>query len=139
LNSALTKPPGVSRLAGASWIHRESGFTLVEILVVIAIIGILAVIAITQLNGYKDKAYCSEIKADLANLAAHQESYFTDNHIYLAVTRNPDGTSNIPNFRWTGGVTVVSSTGGVSSWTAVGRHVNCSTTVAWDSSAGGLQ
>ena len=139
LNGASTKPPSVPRLAGASCIQRESAFTLVEILVVIAIIGILAVIAVTQLNGYKDKAYCSEIKADLANLAAHQESYFTDNHIYLAVTRNPDGTSNVPNFRWTAGVTVVSSTGGATSWTATASHANCSTTAAWNSSAGGLQ
>lgn len=119
---------------------KRAGFTLVEILVVVAILGILAAISVTQLGGYKERAYCSEIKADLANLAAHQEAYFSDNHAYLAVTQNPDRTSNIPNFRWTEGVVLVSSTGGSSSWTAVASHPVCSSgAVTWDSAAGGLQ
>lgn len=128
------------RLAGTPWVARQSGFTLVELMTVVAVIGVLATIAIGQLSSFKERAYCSEIKSDLANVAAHQESYFTDNQVYLAVTQNPDRTSNLPNLRWTDGVTLVSSTGGAASWTVVASHTACSTgAVTWDSSAGGIQ
>jgi Tfp pilus assembly protein PilE len=111
----------------------------VELLIVVAIIGILALIAITQLTIYREKAYCAEIKSDLATLAAHQESYFIDNHVYLAVTQAPDGTSNVPNFRWSTGVALVSSLGGVSSWSAVLGHPSCSAgPFTWNSATGGL-
>lgn len=128
------------KLTGRCWVQRQSGFTLVEILIVIAIIGILALIAVTQLSQFKDRAYCSEVKSDLANLGAHQESYFVENHVYLAATQAPDGTSNVPNFRWTTGVAFVSSAGGSASWNAVAGHPNCSSgPFTWNSAAGGLQ
>jgi prepilin-type N-terminal cleavage/methylation domain-containing protein len=121
-------------------IGRQSGFTLVELLIVVAIIGILAAISITQLSVYRDRAYCAEVKSDLASLAAHQESYFADNAIYPAVTLAPGGASNIPNFKWTAGVTLASSTGGTVSWKASAGHPNCSSSpITWDSSLGGLQ
>lgn len=131
--------PG-SRLAGYRHIPRQAGFTLVELLIVVAIIGILAVIAVPQMNSYREKAFCAEIRADLATLAAHQESYFIDNHIYLVVTQAADNSSNMPNFRWTPGVILVSSTGGSVSWKAVVAHPNCtSSPLTWDSALGGLQ
>lgn len=136
----LAEPSNGSRLTGRRWIQRQSGFTLVELLIVIAIIGVLALIAVPQLLAYKDRAFCAEVKSDLANLGSHQESYFVENHIYIAVTQAPDGTSNVPNFRWTAGVTLVSSLGGATSWKTVAGHPNCaSSPITWDSSAGGLQ
>jgi len=140
LSRGSAEPSNGSRLTGRRWIERQSGFTLVELMIVISIIGILAAIAVPQFLAYKDRAFCSEVKSDLANLAAHQEAYFLENNVYLAVTRNPDGTSNIPNFKWTAGVTLASSTGGPASWTALAGHPVCSSSpITWDSSAGGLQ
>lgn len=54
------------------------GFTLVELLVVIVIIGILARIAIVKNRATKDKALLSAVKADVRNLVVAQEAYLHD-------------------------------------------------------------
>lgn len=118
----------------------RNGFTLVELLVVVAIIGILAAIAIPQFASYRQKAYCSTIKSDLVNLSISQEAYFYDYDIYVAVTLGSGGSSNVPNFKWSNGVTLSSSTGNTVSWTAVAGHLNCyAGTFTYNSAAGGLQ
>ncbi len=60
----------------------RKGFTLIEILLVIVIIGILATIAIYKYSDSKDKAGFATIKSDLRNLVTVEESYFTDTRVY---------------------------------------------------------
>lgn len=65
------------------WIIRarernDNGFTLIEILVVIIIIGILAGIAIPVFMRERQKAVDAGIKSDLRNVANTLESYYTD-------------------------------------------------------------
>jgi len=64
----------------------EKGFTLIELMIVIAIIGILAAIAIPQFSAYRQRSYNSAAQADLRNAATAQEAYFVDNSTYCNTT-----------------------------------------------------
>lgn len=49
--------------------HKDLGFTIVELLIVIVVIGILAAISIVAYNGVSNSANDSAIKSDLTNIA----------------------------------------------------------------------
>ncbi|KUJ96215.1 MAG: Prepilin-type N-terminal cleavage/methylation domain-containing protein [Desulfonauticus sp. 38_4375] len=62
--------------------NKEKGFTLVELLIVIAIIGILAAIAIPQYSKYRQRAFNSAALSDLRNFKTSMEAYYADNQEY---------------------------------------------------------
>ena len=62
----------------------SGGFTLVELLIVVVIIGILATIAIPKFAGTKEKAYLAAMKSDLRNLVVAQEAYYYDSTKYTS-------------------------------------------------------
>ena len=66
--------------------NNSKGFTLIELMIVVAIIGILAAIAIPNFLKYQCKARQSEAKANLGSLRVSQEAYFAEYDKYVGGT-----------------------------------------------------
>ncbi len=64
--------------------NNHKGFTLIEILIVIAIIGVLAAIAIPQLSIHRARAYNKAAVSDLRNASIAQEAYYVENDRYCS-------------------------------------------------------
>jgi prepilin-type N-terminal cleavage/methylation domain-containing protein len=62
----------------------EAGFTLVELLVVIVILGILAAIVVFSVVGINDKGQTSACKTDRSGLETAEEIYSTQNFGYTS-------------------------------------------------------
>jgi len=85
--------------------EKEQGFTLIELMVVIIIIGILAAIAIPVFLNQRKQAWTSSVKSDLANAAIAAESYAVSNNgSYLLLTKGLLATNG---FKETVGNTLV--------------------------------
>lgn len=61
----------------------NSGFSLGELMVVVAIIGILVAIAIPQLKLYQIRSYKAAAKAVLMDIASRQEQFVAQNRAYF--------------------------------------------------------
>ncbi|MFM9835111.1 MAG: type IV pilin protein [Methylophilaceae bacterium] len=63
---------------------KQTGFTLVEIMIVVAIIGILASIALPAYTNYVKKGKAAEATSTLADLRVKMEQCYQDNRDYTA-------------------------------------------------------
>lgn len=84
---------------------RQRGFTLLEIMVVVIIIGVLAVIVVQNVLPQADKARITAAKADIRTLAAALDTYRLDNSFYPstnqgleALVTEPSGTPEARNW-----------------------------------------
>ena len=60
----------------------QAGFTLIEIMVVIMILGLLATLVVQNLRGATDKAKRTKAAADIAGLKTGLDRYYMDNGSY---------------------------------------------------------
>ena len=97
----------------------EKGFTLIELMIVIAIIGILAAIAIPQFGAYKKRSFNSAAQTDVRNIATAQEAYFVDETTYCQTLATITGGTY--GYYQSSNVTVTVS-GDTSNYTITGYH-----------------
>ena len=60
----------------------EKGFTLIELMIVIVVIGILATVAIPQITQVRDRARVSTVKSEFASIKPIMEMYYMDHDQY---------------------------------------------------------
>jgi prepilin-type N-terminal cleavage/methylation domain-containing protein len=95
--------------------HSDSrGFTIIELMIVVVIIGILAAISIPKFVNTKEKAYLASMKADLRNLVTAEEAYIAEFYTY---------SSNLgTTYQTSAGVTVTLQNVSASGWAATAAH-----------------
>ena len=71
----------------------KNGFTLIELMIVVAILGVLASIVSVQFVGYRTRSYNTSAQTDLRTVATAQEAYFLETSTYTATLGNLMSTS----------------------------------------------
>jgi general secretion pathway protein G len=62
--------------------NTQSGFTLIEVMVVVVILGILAAVIVPKIMDKPDEARIVKVKADIQNIQSSLEIYRLDNYVY---------------------------------------------------------
>lgn len=70
----------------------QKGFTLVELLVVVAIVGILSAIAIPSYRDYVIRSRITQATSGLAARRVQMEQYYQDNHVFSSAACGDDNT-----------------------------------------------
>ena len=85
--------------------YNQDGFTLIEIMVVILILGLLATIVVQSLRGAADKAKRTKAQADISELKTGLDRFYLDNGFYpttdqglTALVTAPTSGRAVPNY-----------------------------------------
>lgn len=80
--------------------NHYQGFTLIELMITIAIIGILSAIAIPSYNGYIETSQIATAKQNAVTFAGFEDAYFYENDTYLAGSYTPAGANAFAALDW---------------------------------------
>ncbi len=78
---------------------RQSGFTIVELLIVIVVIGILATLVIVTFTGIQQKARNSQRQTDINAIASHVEAYYAQTGTYPSLALINDSAFRAANMK----------------------------------------
>lgn len=121
-----------------NYFRGELGFTLLELLTVIAIVSILAAVSVPQYSTYKKRGFDARAVSDLRNAATAEEAYFLDNEKYLSCTDG--GCAKLPGFTALSKGVQIQISARDMAFSAAAKHPQGSgRTFRWDSDRGGLQ
>jgi prepilin-type N-terminal cleavage/methylation domain-containing protein len=101
---------------------RIRGFTLIEIMIVVVIMGILAAIAIPKFQGAKERTFLATMQSDLRTLVTAQEVYFSNHNIYAT------DIADITGYSTSRDVTITIGSASSSTWKATASHAGPSMT-----------
>ena len=78
--------------------HKQKGFTIVELLIVIVVIAILAAISIVAYNGIQQRARDSQRDVDIVAVVKALELYYIDNGQFPAIAPNGSTATGMGNY-----------------------------------------
>lgn len=104
--------------------QRRPGFTLIEILMVVVILGILTAIAMPKLGKTRERGYFKAVMSDLRNLQTQQEIYYSVPQ-YQIYANDP---VELTNYKNSPGVEVFITEAGNTGWAATATHTGLNTT-----------
>ncbi|MCO6056635.1 type II secretion system major pseudopilin GspG [Pseudomonas sp. MOB-449] len=76
---------------------QQRGFTLIEIMVVVVILGVLAALVVPQLMSRPDQAKVTAAQSDIKAIAMALDIYKLDNHVYPSTQQGLDALVSRPS------------------------------------------